>query len=210
LLSKTINQDLEKLNPILALPDFKWNDQAQSIFWEWVIRQWDRLMEWIFGRGSNSSAQSEPTVVSIWLPSPELIVALILLTTILIYSFRSILADFVADVNTQDDNQPEILTPQTALDKARQLSSAGNYRSAIRYLYISSLLMLDERGLVRYDRSKTNREYLRTVAGQPTLSEPLNDVIGVFDRVWYGNKEIDQAGFEHYAQKVEELRGQKE
>ena len=79
----------------------------------------------------------------------------------------------------------------------------------MRYLYLSSLLLLDERGLLRYDRSKTNREYLSSLSNTPELSEPLNEVIDVFDNVWYGYHSLDEETFKHYSDRVEELKEKK-
>ena len=103
----------------------------------------------------------------------------------------------------------EILTADMALKKAQQLSSGGDYRTAVRYLYLSSLLLLDERGLLRYDRSQTNREYLRSVANHPHLANPLRRVIDVFDRVWYGYQPLTQDDYTRYAEQVNKLRRQK-
>jgi hypothetical protein len=73
-------------------------------------------------------------------------------------------------------------------------------------LYLSSLLILDEQGLLRYDRSRTNREYLRSVSSQPQLAGSLRDVIDVFDRVWYGFDSVDEEAYRSYVKHVDELR----
>lgn len=96
------------------------------------------------------------------------------------------------------------LTAQSAFDNAQQSADTGDYRTAVRYLYLSVLLSLDERDLLRFDRSKTNREYLRSV-GDSEFAPTLRDVIDVFDRVWYGFRPIDSATFTHYRQQVSDL-----
>ena len=70
-------------------------------------------------------------------------------------------------------------------------------------------MLLEERGLVRNDRTQTNQEYLRSVAGRPELASVLRDVIDVFDRVWYGFQALDEQAFAHYAGRVEQLRQQR-
>ena len=137
--------------------------------------------------------------------------AVTLLVLILAYIFRGLFADLITDarLNGDGDSGDEILTADTAFQRAQSLSRGGEYRSAVRYLYLSSLLLLDERGLLRYDRTRTNREYLRTVSDQPELSEPLSEVIDVFDNVWYGYHELDEERFKHYSDRVEELKEKK-
>ena len=67
----------------------------------------------------------------------------------------------------------------------------------------------DAEELLRYDRTRTNREYLRTVSDSPELAQPLAEVIEVFDNVWYGYHEMDEASFKHYSDRVEELKEKK-
>jgi hypothetical protein len=66
--------------------------------------------------------------------------------------------------------------------------------------------VLDEQGLLRYDRSRTNREYLRSISSKPELANPLRDVIDVFDRVWYGFESVDEETYQSYVKHVDDLR----
>jgi hypothetical protein len=115
-----------------------------------------------------------------------------------------------AELAAEDSANDEMLTSKGALKRAETLSLQGDYRNAVRYLYLSSLLVLDEQGLMRYDRSRTNREYLRSVASKPDLAKPLRDVIDVFDRVWYGFEHVDEQTYQTYLKHVDELREKKE
>jgi hypothetical protein len=65
---------------------------------------------------------------------------------------------------------------------------------------------LDERNLLRYDRSLTNREYLGSIADRPELAITLREVIDVFDRVWYGFQPLDEKAYNLYVAQVNELR----
>jgi hypothetical protein len=135
--------------------------------------------------------------------------AAIALALVLAYAMRSIVADFVAEQEADENgNGDEDMTSAAALKQAQALSAGGDYRTAVRYLYLSSLLLLEERGLLRYDRSLTNREYLRSVAHKPVLATIFRDVIEVFDRVWYGYRPLDEATYNQYEARVEELQRQ--
>ena len=135
----------------------------------------------------------------------------ILLVAILFFVFRTLFVDFIkeAQLNGEESGENELLTSESAFNKAQSLSRGGDYRSAVRYLYLSSLLLMDERGVLRYDRSKTNREYLRSVANSPELAKPLEEVIEVFDNVWYGYHSLEEESFKHYSDRVEELKDKK-
>ncbi len=196
--------DLAALEPILQRPEFQWNRPPSPIE-QWWDELWAKINEWfnsLFGRDG----------VSVPIPGEVFtITASILLAFVLLYIFRGLFSDFIAEASMDEEQMAgdELLTAETALQKAKDISRGGDYRTAVRYLYLSSLLTLDERGLLRFDRSKTNREYLRSVAAFPQLSAPLRDVIDVFDRVWYGFQSLDEDGFQHYVEKVDQLREQK-
>jgi hypothetical protein len=100
----------------------------------------------------------------------------------------------------------EVLTSEAALQRAQSLSSEGNYRNAVRYLYLSALLLLDERGFLVYDRSKTNLEYLHTLKETAGLAGPLKAVIDLFDRVWYGYESISAGAYQDYVEYINELK----
>jgi hypothetical protein len=103
-----------------------------------------------------------------------------------------------------DGDDPE--TAADARDLAQVSEQAEDYRSAVRYLYLSTLLMLDERGLIHYDRSLTNREHLQQIQDKPHLLDILRPVVNTFDRVWYGFAPLDEARYQEYRQYVERLR----
>ena len=138
--------------------------------------------------------------------------AALLLILSLFYISRRLSRSLVreAELAAQASEDEALLTSKGALQRAQTLSTQGDYRNAIRFLYLSSLLVLDERGLMRYDRSRTNREYLRSVSSRPQLANPLRDVIDVFDKVWYGFESVDEQTYQSYLKHVDELRENKE
>lgn len=105
-----------------------------------------------------------------------------------------------------DEADDDPTTSGDARSRADGLEASRDYRSAIRYLYLSSLLLLDERGVIRYDRTLTNREHLRQVANRPPLFELLRSVINAFEDVWYGFEPVDERFYREYEEQVEQLR----
>jgi hypothetical protein len=99
----------------------------------------------------------------------------------------------------------EPATSSGAVDRAAEFAAAHDYRSAIRYLYLSSLLLLDERGLIHYDSSLTNREHLRQVHNRPQLHDLLRGIVNVFEDVWYGYASVDEAFYQQYLQHIHQL-----
>jgi hypothetical protein len=196
------------LQAILDQPEFqyetaeptrlqRWLEDLRLRFWQWLSEIFPSLSA---GGGLGDIANFLVTFLGI-----------VALVVVLLYALRQLLGDFAADSAIVPDDLlgDEILTADTALNRAQQLSGEGDYRTAVRYLYLSALLLLEERGLLRYNRSLTNREYLRSLAHQPELATILRDVIEVFDQVWYGFHALEPTEYEWYAGRVELLKQQR-
>ena len=92
----------------------------------------------------------------------------------------------------------EHITAEDLIKAASDLARAGDYRLAIRRAYIALLYELEQRGKLRLHRSKTNRDYLRALSGEPTIYPPVADLTNAYERVWYGHARAvsdDYAGF---------------
>ena len=198
--------DVDPLKEILARPEFSW-DQGQTLeLPKWLANLFDSISKF-FDRIIFSVAN----LIFQWRYLLMVAAAVVLLIS-LFYIARNLSRSLVREAQLAEEGSEEetILTSKGAIQRAQTLSTQGDYRNAIRYLYLSSLLMLDEQGLLRYDRSRTNREYLRSISSHPELANPLRDVIDVFDRVWYGFEPVDQQTYESYQEHVNELREKKE
>ncbi len=194
--------DLEPLHAILSLPEFAWAQPAPNPLSDWLqklLEALDKLWRRIFG-DEPVRIPVNNTVLSV--------IATVILIVVFVFIFRSLFNDFIKEehLNGDEDGENVPLTAESAFEKAQTLSRGGDYRSAVRYLYLSSLLALDERGVLRYDRSKTNREYLRSVSNSPELAAPLGEVIEVFDTVWYGYHSLEDESFQRYSDRVKELK----
>lgn len=194
--------DLDSLNEILSRREFQYQEQAiPNPVLEWINRILTEIQRWL-----NDLLGMTFDVVG---SDTMLVILSLLLVVVFFFVFRTLFVDFAREAKLKEAEEDEPLTSEAAFNRAQQLSKGGDFRAAVRYLYLSTLLILDERGVMRYDRSKTNREYLRSVANSPELSKPLEDVIEVFDNVWYGYHSLDEETFKHYSGRVEELKEKK-
>jgi hypothetical protein len=192
------------LEAILSDPQFQYNTEPT-----WLQKQIQNLRQrWV---DFLSSLLPDDSVINIPLGNIISIFAAIGLVLILFYVTKDLFLEFAgnATLNPEDEIGGEPLTADTALKRAQTFSEGGDYRTAVRYLYLSALLLLEERGLLRYNRSLTNREYLRSVAHLPELSAILHEVIDVFDRVWYGFQPLAEQEYRMYANRVDMLKQQK-
>jgi hypothetical protein len=192
----------QRLDTLLSRPPFvsrdTEGDNLLTAFLDWVID----ILDQIFSPVAESSAGLGD--IFVWL----LIAAcVVLLGGVLLYLALHMRQAATRQARAAADDDPEAhLTATSALQQASTLAQGGDYRTAVRYLYLSSLLWLDERGLLRYDRALTNREYLARLNDQPDLRARLLPIVETFDQVWYGHVSLDAERFRAYQQHVEDLR----
>ena len=78
---------------------------------------------------------------------------------------------------------------------ADEFAREGEWRLALRALYLRLLVVLHERGALRYERQRTNGDYLRALRASPA-GAPFGQLTRAFDLAWYGNKPFDQEQYE--------------
>jgi hypothetical protein len=87
---------------------------------------------------------------------------------------------------------------------------AGDFRSAIRKLYISLLYELAEREVIQISAHTTNHEYLARVTRFGSLAAPMSYLTDRFDYFWYGmfasSEEDFRAYMERYSEAMERAR----
>ncbi len=133
-------------------------------------------------------------------------VAATVLLFLLVRWLQTVLKAFVAEsdrISGEADAQPT--TPAAARQAASRYAQGGDYRAAVRHLYLAALMTLQERRIVPRDPSLTNREVLARTPTDAPIHMPLAEVVDVFDDVWYGVHEPDAATFERYQATVDEL-----
>ena len=100
----------------------------------------------------------------------------------------------------------EVLLPDRALARAEDPAAhrhaaevalaGGRAREAIHELYLYVLLSLAARELIRYDPALTDHELLLRAAAIPN-ADALRDLVGLYERAWFGLREPDAAEAEH-------------
>jgi hypothetical protein len=91
--------------------------------------------------------------------------------------------------------------PDEAIDDPDTMAAsaygAGELRTAYRYLFLATLLALQERGLLRLQPGWTNRDHLLTLRDAPqSTQDALRRMTDTFDRVWYGHESLDRATYD--------------
>jgi hypothetical protein len=199
-------QDAQAVRAILARPEYNWPDDSQQnplqrFFANLLQKIRDFLMQ-LLPRGGTSGNFAMTLYYTLGV--------FVILLLVLYFSFRGVFGELVQEASLENAHSSEEgLTAAQAAQRAQDSARLGDHRLAVRYLYLSELLLLEERGLLHYNRSRTNREYLRSLQDHPQVALLLQDVIEVFDRVWYGYQAIDDESYARYVEQVNRLKEQK-
>lgn len=131
----------------------------------------------------------------------------IALGVVIIFFIRQIRMNLISEAHDEaaETELEQVETERAALARAETAEAASDFRGALRFLYLSAILHLQERGVLTYDKSLTNREYLHQAQADIDLHTALGPAITVFDEVWYGHKPCDAetvASYRDLLQKV--------
>jgi hypothetical protein len=176
--------------------------------WRWLEDLFSALIPERMPQGTEAAAQIGSQLL-VW---TIVIGGGVLLAILLSYWLRlligGILADQLSGRRQEGDAIPESAAEARA--QAHVLAEAGNYRSAVRHLYLAALLHLDEQGILRFQQDQTNREVLAQTKDGSSVRSHLEPVVETFDRVWYGVREPDRQTFEAYRHEIDVLMAESE
>ena len=131
----------------------------------------------------------------------------LMLIGLTLFFIQQIRRNLVAEVGDKiaESEMDNVTTAQAALTQSEIAVTSHNFRDALRFLYLSAILHLQERGILTYDKSLTNLEYLHTLQAHTELQEALRPVIQVFDDVWYGYKPCNADTVANYRELLQKV-----
>ncbi len=162
---------------------------------EIIDRLLEALQHWWDGMGMSPKTSTVMTFVTVGIAVTLLLLLLLLLVRAVIHASRAraqrevrsvtkTVPEPSGDVSAEDSSDP--------LAAADALAAEGRLADAVRVLLKGATRALVRAGLVTSTRFRTNGELTRAVAGVPEVMEPLRGLVGIFDRVYYGHKELDE------------------
>ena len=174
---------------------------------ERIQRWFDDLLERILPQWQTDAGSEAGRIVGSVAGWGIVIVGSLLLAVLLSYWLRRLLGGILTD-SVAPPRRTESGEPATAAEARKQASAqaqSGDYRQAVRSLFLSALLHLREGGLLHYADSQTNRELLASLPPQSPARPHLEPVVETFDQVWYGIREPDEQTFNAYRREVNAL-----
>ncbi|MCB0058572.1 MAG: DUF4129 domain-containing protein, partial [Caldilineaceae bacterium] len=195
---------LSVLDTVLAGPAFQQSESLLDRLRRWLAELLARFFPDTDMPGTINPAASTAVEVVGW---AVVAVAAIVLLLLLSRWLRTLLQAFVGDATLAAAGEAgDPATAAEARAAAGRSAQEGDYRGAVRQLYLAALLTLQEQRIASRDRSLTNREVLARVPAEHPTREHLQPIVEVFDDVWYGVHEPDDATFTRYQAEVDALQ----
>lgn len=92
-----------------------------------------------------------------------------------------------------------IKSPEEILKTVEEYTAKGDYTGALRFLYIASLIKLNNSNIVKLNKSKTNKQYLAEIKlNKPELFNIFSKFTQDFNRYCYGGKVISRDKFQNW------------
>jgi hypothetical protein len=111
---------------------------------------------------------------------------------------------------SNEDVAADELPEEGWMKLAREFRERGEFRLALRALYLATLAHLAARNLIMLARFKSNREYERELARRAHSVAEVPSLFGnqvhIFERAWYGLHDVTSDTLNDFAQKVERIR----
>lgn len=116
--------------------------------------------------------------------------------------------DSVSDPKLDDENIHAAQLPTDRwIDLATEKAASGDYRLAMRAMFLASLALLGNRKLVTLAKHKSNSEYAAELAQRGLAPDGRSEFEAFrlgFDQIWYGNYPARESNYarsvEHYKQ----------
>jgi hypothetical protein len=96
------------------------------------------------------------------------------------------------------------------LAEVRRLYEAGNYDQAVIYFFSFQLVQLDHHQFIRLEKGKTNRQYLRELHAHRSLRGLVEQVMLLFEDVFFGGRQLSRNQFDVCWQRLDEFHIQLE
>lgn len=201
------NDNLAERQGIVAAAVARTNYRGGFSFWAWIQEMWIRLLQWLFGgEDPFASATANSMTREGWRALIRIITVAggIVIALLLGWWIQRLVRSFVRDADLRRRQESADDLPATAAEArtiAAELARGGSFRAAVRSLYLSALLSLEEADLVIHDRTLTNRELLVRTGSAPAgaaIQPALRPVVQGFDDVWYGEVEPDATAYAAY------------
>lgn len=179
----------------------------------WIAEKWNAFADWLRKVFSFSGRIGTGPGSMTVLPYILVVALILLIAYAIVYavknyqrgprtSKRKPSVDISAEPEESADAEPDAW-----IAAARRHAAAGDYRKAYRAVFLAILIRLDRHGAIRFEPSKTNGDYVRSLRCAPDMLAFLRPLANDFDARWYGHVEATARDFNHMLAQYEAAPG---
>jgi hypothetical protein len=198
----TIVYDVKKIAEYRSDKHFDYNSQLQKpeySIWEMIYNWFNNLLRHIFG-GEFAEKYTAPVLVCAFILVILAIVYFLYLKRPELFMRKKKIQP--VDYNVEDENIHEI-DFDTEIANA---TGSGDYRLAVRLMYLKTLRLLSDNKLIDWQIFKTPSEYLYELKGIE-LKKPFRELTTKFIQVRYGNYDVSGELYEKILGLYMEVKG---
>jgi hypothetical protein len=200
----TTDPRLEQLRSILDRPEFQAEegrsaldallDPIRTAIWS-TVREFLRA---ILRRSETASGEDGSNLAG-------LVVALLVVVGATLLFVRLARGTLAAEAELENARPSGPPTADAERARAAAFAAAGDLRGALHHQYLAALRRLDERELLSYDGSLTNRELLPRARSRSGIAVPLDLLVETFDRLWYGQSACSAEEYRQFVELAERV-----
>lgn len=210
---------------VLARPEFQQAPAAEATapapegesWWDRLVR---RLLEWLrrLAEADRRSPRRPEGGDPMTAASAVLVLAVAAVVAVLVMLLARLWSarrtpEVAPDAAGPLEEAPLGADPASALSRpprgwaelADQLAARGDFREAIRHLYLALLARLHREGVITYEPSQSNWEYLRAFRGPAGDRLVFRELTSRFDYAWYGRQDGGPAEWARFRQAARPL-----
>jgi len=152
-------------------------------FWDWFWNKYDDLMNTETGRNTMKAIY--------WLLGASAVAFFVLKVSKMNRLNLFAASPKSSTAYTVEEENIHAIAFDEAIQNALQ---DGNYRLAIRLLYLQNLKKMTDKNLIAWQPDKTNRDYQDELI--PALQQTFKHITDVFEYAWYGQLNVSEDDFE--------------
>ncbi|MBC8080608.1 MAG: DUF4129 domain-containing protein [Gorillibacterium sp.] len=190
-----IQEDKEKLRQILERSEYDPHSKSDNLnpIKTWLEKLWNRLIDLFPDSAIPQGASKLLAIITLFILVAVLAYFIIRLTRGIVMS-RRMTGQSHRVFHGSDLFE---LSHTQLLQEAQSFADHGDYREAVRRMFLASLLLMNCREWVTAEKWKTNHEYVEELQERyPVLVPAFIQSAELFERVYYGGENADVLDYE--------------
>ncbi|MGN6178452.1 MAG: DUF4129 domain-containing protein [Mucilaginibacter sp.] len=196
---QTKHFDANAINHFKKDPQFNYTDYSGAGETSFLERLWQWIIEHLFGWMKHAKLGGGFSSSFLWVL--KYLFYAVLIAFVVFVVIKSFGLDLIRLFRRRSKKIPEpyseLIEDINRIDFDDELEKAitqGNYRFAVRLLYLHCLKQLSDLQLIDWQIDKTNSAYVNELS-DPSQKQTFRVITRQFEYVWYGNFSIDKHAF---------------